>query len=201
MADAPPTLVEAVAECIDPRWLVKPASGVLSLVEKLEKRANMRFEIVDPPAPIAAIRMEKIGHLPGVREGRLKRICDYLLVARIGGQSHAVFIEMKKTLDHEKENPREQLVRSLPILRYLQSMCNVEHGFSDSASRAAAHFWIVGEKYSERFDKQPVSASPRRRVDQVSHKGVDIAMFVGPRMRFADLARHMGKGPRGRRHA
>lgn len=201
MADAPrQTLAEAVAECIEPGWLVKPASGVLYLVEKLKKRANMRFEVSELPASITAIHVEKVGHLPGARKGHLTRICDYLLVARIGGQSHAVFIEMKTTLTHE-EHPREQLVRSLPILEYLQSMCRVEHGFSDSASRAAAHFWIVGEKYSERFDKQPVRANPRRRVDRVSHKGVDIAMFVGPRMPFAGLAKPMGKRPRRRRHA
>lgn len=200
MVDAPPTLVEAVAECIDPRWLVEPASGVLCLVEKMKKRANMRFEINDLPTSITAIHVEKVGHLPGARKNHLTRRCDYLLVALIGGQSHAVFVEMKTTVTHE-DRPKEQLVRSLPILRYLQSMCRIEHGFSDSASRVAEHFWIVGEKYSERFDKQPVRANPRGRVERVSHKGVDIAMFVGPRMPFADLARPMGKGPRERRHA
>lgn len=197
MTDAPSTLVEAVAECIEPDRLAKPADGVLRL---WEKRANMRFEVVDLPAPIAAIRMEKVGHLPGAREGRLTKICDYLLVARIGGQIHAVFIEMKKILTHE-EHPKEQLVRSLPILRYLQSMCKIERSFSDSASRAAVHFWIVGEKYSERWDKHPVRAHPQRRFHRVSYKGFDIVMFVGPRLSFAALAKPKGKGPGGRRHA
>ena len=200
MVDAPPTLVEAVAECIDPRWLVKPANGVLRLVEKLEKRANMWFEVVDPPVPMAVIRMEKVGHLPGVREGRLKKICDYLLIARIGGQIHAVFIEMKKILTHE-EHPKEQLVRSLPILRYLQSMCTVEYGFSDSASQAKTSFWIVGKKRSARIDKPRVHADPQEEIDWVFHKGFDIATFVGPRLSFAALAKPKDKGPRGRRHA
>lgn len=197
MADASPTLVEAIAECIDPRWLKKPADGVLCL---REKRANMRFKVAEPPVSIIAIHVEKVGHLPGVQKDHLKRICDYLLIAHIRGQSYAVFIEMKKTLTHE-ENPKEQLVCSLPILRYLQSMCTVEYGFSDSASQAKAYFWIVGEKRSARFDKQPVRANPRKRIDRVSHKGTDIAMFVGPQMSFADLAKPVGKGRRKQRHA
>lgn len=198
MADASPTLVEAVAECIDPDGLLKPDNGVLLLQEK---QAEMRLEVDGIPDTIAAIHMREVEHLRGVRKGYLDKKCDYLLIAQIGGQIHAIFIEMKKTLHHESEYPRKQLVQSLPILRYLQSMCKVEHGFSDSASRTAVHFWIVGEKYSKHWDKQPVRANPRGRVERVSHKGFDIAMFVGPRMSFADLARPMGKGPRQRRHA
>lgn len=184
---SPPPLVETIAECIDSRWLVKPVNGVLCLVEKLKERRNMRFEVNDLPASIAAIRVEKVNHLPGVREDRFRKICDYLLVARIDGQFHAVFIEMKATLREKEKEPKEQLVRSLPILEYLKSVCRVEYRCLDSALRATEHFWIIGEKGSGTLDTQGVTANPKRRMRQLSHKGANIATFVGPRMRFAEL--------------
>ena len=146
----------------------------------------MRFEVNDLPASITAIRVEKVNHLPGVQEGRFRKICDYLLVAQIDGQIHAVFIEMKATLREKEREPKEQLVRSLPVLEYLKSVCRVEYVCLDSALCATEHFWIIGEKGGP-LDTQGVTANPKRRISRLSHKGADITTFVGPRMRFVEL--------------
>ena len=45
-----------------------------------EKSAGMCVKLAPLPAPMAVIRIERAGHLPGLRDGPWKRICDYLLV-------------------------------------------------------------------------------------------------------------------------
>ena len=194
MTDAPPVLAKAVEECVKSDRLVKPVNGVLLL---REEQAEMQFEIDGVPDTIAAIHMERVGHLPGVRRGNLAKICDYLLIAEFQGHLHAVFIEMKKTRTNGK-GPREQLVRSRPILRYFQSMCAIEHGVA-SFGRVTERHWIVCERGS--LHKQPVRARPQLGIERVSHRKVRVATFVGPRMSFADLAKPVGKGPRKRHHA
>ena len=89
-------------------------SGGISL---WERSARMRVEIVGLPWPRAVVRIERTGHLPGLRNGPWKRICDYLLIFEIGNDVHAVFVELKKTSTNE-QRPKEQLRRSLPILEY-----------------------------------------------------------------------------------
>ena len=196
MTDTLPVLAKAVEECVEPDRLVRPVNGVLLL---REEGAEMQFEIDGVPDTIAAIHVDKVGHLPGVRRGNLAKRCDYLLIAEFQGRLHAVFIEMKKTFTRGK-GPREQLVRSRPILRYFQSMCEIEHGIA-SFGRVTERHWIVCERESPRLDKQPVRAHPQLGIERASHRKVRIATFVGPRLSFAALAKPKGKGPRRRRHA
>lgn len=183
MTDTPPVLAKAVEECVKPDRLVRPVNGVLLL---REEQAEMQFEIDGVPDAIAAIHVEKVGHPPGVRRGNLAKICDYLLIAEFQDRIHAIFIEMKKTLTY-KEGPREQLVRSRPILRYFQSMCEIEHGIA-SFGRVTERHWIVCERGSLRLDKQAVGARPQLGIERASHRKVRVAMCIGSRMRFAVLA-------------
>ena len=144
-----------------------------------EKRAGMCVEVPPLPAPVAAIRIEGVGHLPGLREGRSwTRICGYLLVFETGNVSHAVFVELKKTWS-DKPKPREQLRRSLPILEYLRSACRIEHGSASIESPVTVSYLLICERGSMRLDKQPVRAGPAAGTRKETYENITIRTFIG----------------------
>ena len=92
-----------------------------------EEESEMRVQVVTS-LPIAAIRLGKagVGHAPRLKAGTgLNRIGDYLLVVELNGDTYAILVELKKTWD---PRAREQIRRSLPLLEYLRSVCEVERG-------------------------------------------------------------------------
>lgn len=154
-----------------------------------EKSAEMCVKIAPLPAPMAAIRIEGVGHLPGLREGHpWTRICDYLLVFETGNASHAVFVELKKTWTDE-QRPKEQLRRSLPILEYLRSACRIEHGSASSESPVTVSYLMICEKGSPRLDKQPVRADPAARIREETYRNIMIRTFIGTSAPLAALLR------------
>ena len=174
----------AVAACVRPDRRSEPANGVLFL---RERKANMKIEIVGLPEKAVAIHVEKVGHLPGIQKGcHLERICDYLLIADCAGKPHAVFVELKKTLD-ERERPKQQLIRSTPILEYLRCMCSIERGIFPKTLPVVVHYWIIAEKNSKRLDKQPTKSGRKERTKSDSYMNIHINMFVGTRIRFKGL--------------
>ncbi len=120
-------------------YLTAPENGKLALEDKT---ANMTMEIIGPPAGAVGIRMENLGHLPGIRpklrldRERTIRICDFLVLAELDDVSYAVFIEMKRTQSDE-ERPKEQLLWSAPILHYLQRLCAIAGRFSSTKTQSA----------------------------------------------------------------
>ncbi len=60
----------------------------------------------------------KLNHLSALKSP-CNQICDYLLIFELEGKDHAIFIELKKTLRGDNR-PKDQLLRSLPLLKYLQ---------------------------------------------------------------------------------
>lgn len=153
-----------------------------------ERSAGMRVKIAPLPAPMAVIRIDRAGHLPGLRDGPWKRICDYLLVFETGNASHAVFVELKKTSTGE-QRPKEQLRRSLPILEYLLSACRIEHGSASSESPVTVSYLMVCERGSMRLDKQPVRADPAGRIREETYENVTIRTFIGASVPLAALVR------------
>ena len=101
-------------------------------------KPRMSFGIDSLPPEAIAIRMDNIGHMAGITEGRWKRVCDYLLIADESATSYAVFVELKRTL-HGNNEPKEQLLRSLPIFEYLYSMCTVARRISPREPQVSAH--------------------------------------------------------------
>ena len=95
-------------------------------------------------------------------------------------------MELKKTWTSD-ERPREQLRRSLPLLDYLRSVCEVEHETARSGADIAVRYAIVFERVSQRLDKQWVRADPRGRAGQEGHAGITIRTFIGTRVSFATL--------------
>lgn len=175
-------------------YLTAPENGKLALEDKT---ANMTMEIIGPPAEAVGIRMENLGHLPGIRpklrlDGeRMIGICDFLVLAEVDDVSYAVFIEMKRTQSDE-ERPKEQLLWSPPILHYLQSLCAIAGRFSSPALRIPARaaiaerYWLIG-KYGGRrqLDKQTVGITRQPQI--VSYEGIAIAKRVGLSVPFSML--------------
>ena len=139
----------------------------------------MTVKVTQMPLDVTAVNMRKVGHLPGVIDGELRQICDYLLVSKSAGMEYAIFIELKKTLKEDKKG-MEQLRRSLPILEYLRSVCQIHH-MSKKAALEVRYF-LIGTKNHSKFDKQRVR--PRLGTEKEAYKGIEVQTFVGERLGF-----------------
>ena len=160
-------------------------------IELQESDSHMKVAIIAPTSSATFVcidpKFHKF-HLPVLRDGPWKQICDYLVVFEAAGQHHAVFIELKKTLrDDAMYRPKNQLLRSLPILKYLQSLCeiNSEPGQKDT-SCLSIHYCLIGEKYHARFDKQPIRG-PKSIWEIQKYRDIVIKSSVSPQFSLADL--------------
>ncbi len=178
-------LASALAGILKPAALVTTPAETDG-VELREKQARMRVKVVGLPAEFTAIRMERVGHSPRLGADRFRPICDYLLVAESGTNTQAIFVELKKTKNNG-EKPREQLRRSLPLLEYLRSVCEVEHRTTFDRSDISTHYCIVFERYNQRLDKQAVRADPARRMRDEEYKDITVRTFVGTPVSLATL--------------
>ena len=76
----------------------------------------------------------------------------------------------------------EQLRRSLPLAKYLLSVCEVE--LQRSWPRQF-NYALIAQKRANRLDKQPVR--PRTYVETEDYKGIRVSVRVGTRFNFAAL--------------
>ena len=145
--------------------------------------------VTQMPPDVAVVNMDVVGHLPGIGRGVLKWICDFLLVRGLDGADHAIFIELKETLRENKKG-MEQLRRSLPILKYLVSACQI-HGDEQKKNMPTpgVRYYLVGMKNSRKLDKQPVR--PRRQIQKENYKEIDVHTYLGSRISF-NLLRNAG---------
>ena len=81
------------------------------------------------------------------------KICDYLLIYQSDAGYYAVLIELKQSLTEETKG-KEQLMRSLPILDYLLSVCKIECGISQQTP--SIKYVLIANKISDKFPKQPI---------------------------------------------
>ena len=110
---------------------------------------DMRVRIIGATVAVTRIHLEKVGHVSGLRDGAPgRKICDYALLAESGDGIHATLIELKSARNDEEE-PREQLRRSLPVLEYLRSACDVERG-TDGTRKMSVEYALVFEKEKAR---------------------------------------------------
>ena len=140
-----------------------------------EPQANMRFKVTDVPSSWTIIRIGRLHHLSGIKDGRWKKICDYLLVIPDGRTAWALLVEMKKTLS-DAEPAMEQLRRSVPVVSYLQSLCEIE---SEKPMRVAVRHVVLAEKAIERFDKEPTRMTTGVQSQKVTYKGNQVETIVG----------------------
>lgn len=174
-------LASALATVLKPQVVTTFAED--GHVELREKKADMRVTVVGLPASGAAVRVENVGHLSKLRDP-CRRVCDYLLVLETNGDTSVLFIELKKT-QTPSDRPREQLRRSLPILKYLLSVCEVERG--TTVKSVSVRYAIVFERVSEKLDKQRIRADPKTRLSQEKYRGITVRTFTGTRVSLATL--------------
>ena len=153
----------------------------------LQEEGIMKVEVANTPTCIAGIHIERIGSFSKIREGKWKRTCDYLLVCEDEKSCIAIFIDLKKTIRGDGE-PEEQLRWSLPIYRYLCAIYEIHIGHEYNRTGTIVRNFIIGEKYHERFDKQPVRPKPGV-VQKETYKGMEVNTYVGPRIPFNSLLR------------
>ena len=83
----------------DGALMPQPMNDVIGLREK----NVMEVEVLNPPSDLTAIAMGRLGRLSGVKVGHWMRNCDYLLTFSRNGKDHAIFVELKKTLNEDGE--------------------------------------------------------------------------------------------------
>ena len=154
----------------------------------LHEEKVMKVEVAEVPPHLTAVDMRQVGSLSGLKNGEWMQICDYLLVFSQGQKDYAIFVELKKTLDEEsKAKGKEQLRRSLPYLEYLRSVCEIQYDSKPANQRINVQYSLIGEKASQRIDKQHVK--PRGRWPTECHEGILVSIIVRERINFRELWR------------
>lgn len=150
---------------------IKDSAEPLGSITLREKNV-MVVELFDLAADTIAIRLDRIG-LSGMANGPWKRCCDYLVICQAGDTVRALFVELKKTLSDS--DPLEQLRRSLPWLKYLRSVCEIESG--SEISEPEVHYAVIALKRHPRFDKQRVKQGGRP--ETLSHEDIQATLALG----------------------
>ena len=141
------------------------------------QRQRWRSRLQEISAPFLAIRLNKLSHLSALKEGDWNQICDYLLIGQWDGSHYVIFVELKNKL-REEEEAKEQLRRSLPIWKYLLSVCEVEaeREFGDRQSNPTLRYVLIAERLSGMLDRQGVLVSPEG--EQEIYRSIRITTFA-----------------------
>lgn len=138
--------------------IMDSAGAAVGQVLLREPDANMTINVTNVPVLSAIIRIGGLQHWGGIENGSWKQICDYLLVIPNGRTSWVVLIEMKKTLsDANRDKAEEQLRRSIPVVRYLESLCEIEA--KESMRLLGLHHVVLAER-SRGFVKDRIRVIP-----------------------------------------
>lgn len=167
------TLNDAVRELIRECDLTHVENNCIVLKDH---KSCMTVHITEAPKPvwdITAIRLEPETCFPCIVKD-WKQICDYLLIIKQESHHHAVFIELKKSM---RDGAKDQLRSSLPILRYITSICKIE----DNVNERIRVGYIIIAKKIRRFKprtKEKKQVCIYRNEEIVEHKGIQIKMFI-----------------------
>lgn len=175
-------LAQHIEQILADKTVVLPLPGRAVV---LEESNVMRVTVAGLPKGAIVIDLNRIGSLAGIKDGPWKKACDYLIVFRDDKRDGGLFLELKQTL-HDGTKGYEQLRRSLPILRYLQTMCAVH--FRTDTSPARARYALIGARSSSRLDKQPVRANVAPQAEE--YKGIRVVSAIGKRVAFTSLVAH-----------
>ena len=169
-----PDVVDAVA--------VAPANadGVLLV----DEQSGMQVQVV-ASAPITAIRLGNAGvsHVPRLNiHAGLNLVCDYLLVVELNGHTYATLVELKATWDRKA---REQVRRSLPLLAYLRSVCEVEREAPFDDPGIVTGYLVICRK--RLLNKQTMKTEPVETVQIEEYKDITVRTYVGTTISLAIL--------------
>ena len=155
------------------RCAISEGPRIVELEEK-DKQSKMKVAIREVPASFLAIQMTGQWSQLLEERGDWNKICDYLLIYQEGDKHHAIFIELKKSLD-KKELGKKQLKRSLPVLDYLRSVCKIESGVEEKI--LSVKYVLIAEKSSDKLDKQPVKVKPSETIEE-SYDGILVRILT-----------------------
>lgn len=175
------TLINCMKKIIDDRYLryaISEGYRIVELEEK-DKQSEMKIAIREVPAPFLAIQMT--GHLSQLKSGKKgqdwNKICDYLLIYQEEDKHHAIFIELKESLNKDKkEFGKKQLRRSLPVLDYLCSVCKIESGVEEKI--LPVKYVLIAEKSSDRLDKQRIKVNPSETSEEEDDE-IPVRILIG----------------------
>ena len=139
----------------------------------LREKGVMSVVLSDIHQNAAVVRLDKLGALGGLKDGKLKSVCDYAVVSDVGGTVRVLLIELKKTLTEEIKG-LEQLRRSLPLVQYLRSVCEIECDIE--TENTETRYVLVAAKGNRRLDKQRVRASGL--VERKIYGNIEIGLHI-----------------------
>ena len=159
--------------------------GLVTLSERREGgRSSMHVRVGHVPDTTTVISLQKTSQHQILRQspGRLwLKICDYILVREGADDCKVVMVELKSTLQKRAEG-LEQLRRSLPIAKYLLTVCEVELRRSWPCKFSYA---LIAEKRTNRLDKQ--RTRPDTQLSTEDYEDIKVAVGVGSRFDFGAL--------------
>ena len=156
-------------------------------VTTLEEKSVMKVEITQMPPEAVTANLRHIGELSGVGTGPWRQLCDYLIVCRNGNESVAILVELKKNLKGDNKG-QEQLRRSLPLLKYLRSVCHIEFDKNRHETLTVKYF-LIGQKNASRLDKQRVRSDSR--IGREQYKNIDVYTFIGSSISFDEIISYL----------
>ncbi len=164
----------------------------LILEERQRNQDDTKVELIGVSSPFLAVRMDKLNHLSALKPERERwnQICDYLLIGQSNGSDYAILVELKTTLgERTKAKGKEQLLRSLPILEYLLSVCAAEYGSSEKSNLTIRYVLIAEKEHSKIYKRgSQRGRQGQLRQRQEPYKSIKVATFVEPTVHFAALA-------------
>ncbi len=184
------SFTDQLRDVLEPRRLLMLEQGDEDGLARLvlrDRQSEAVFAITAMPTSATIVNFDSMKHLAGIREtkgSQLKKICDCLIVLRNDERYEAVLVEMKKTMRHGDETAKEQLRRSLPLLKYLKSVCAIEYRSKPSVR---VHYAVVAYQRSDRFPKQGIRNSLGSRSADEDYEGIRVRTIVGSPTTAASL--------------
>ena len=160
-------------------------NGLLTLREDRGDDLQMKVEVRQVPSTTTAIRLPESTAHSILRQSRGKswlKSCDYLLVDEGERECRVAMVELKSQL-HQDDRGLEQLRRTLPLAKYILSVCEVElqcswcHRFN---------YVLIAEK-GGRIDKQRARSYPHPQVETRDHENIEVGVGVGTQFNFSSL--------------
>lgn len=159
--------------------------GVVTLSESRERgRSSMRVQVSGVPSTATVVSLQRASQHPILQDARGRswnKICDYMLVDEGAADCAITMVELKTTLQNRSEG-LEQLRRSLPMAKYLLTVCEVERRRSWPCRFSYA---LIAEKRTNRLDKGRLRPSPE--LTATDYQGIKVFIGVGARFAVAAL--------------
>ena len=159
--------------------------GLLTLSEERGDDLQMKVELRQVPSTTTAIRLPDSTEHAILRQSRgalWLRSCDYLLVDEGKRECRVAMVELKSDL-HKGGRGLEQLRRTLPLAKYILSVCEVE---LQCSWHHRFNYVLIAEK-GGRFDKQRARSRPHPQVETQDHEDIEVGVGVGTRFNFSSL--------------